>query len=293
MSEEMEEMSDIRQDLERCYQMLEEKKAQEEKAETDSTEEPTAVTEDDEDLQAPAGYKKEFAETFKDLPREWREYLRIREQEIEKGFSDLQLKGGSHKLLQDAYEAKLSELQHKGVNSADDWLKFMLEIDKNLSDNPTVALKKLAEAYNVNFGSATPSATPRSPQQLLSDAMAAELVNNYVSSFRDAVDEKGNQKHPFFGEVNRTMHELISKGIATSLEDAYKTAIWVNISTREKLIAQRSQEALELKSRNAQKSKQAAFAPKSKAVEPEKELSLREELERNYKLLGYPDDDDE
>ncbi len=292
MSEDTEEMSDVRQDLERCYQMLEEKKAQEAKEES-SKEKPADISaEDDEDLQAPAGYKKEFAETFKDLPREWREYLRVREKEIEKGFSDLQPKGGAHKLLQDSYTAKADELQRQGVNSVDEWLNFMLDMDKFLSRNPTEALKTLAGVYNVSFGSVSPSNARRSPQQLLSDAMAAEVVKSHVSFFRDAVDEKGNKKHPFFGEVNHTIHELLSKGIATSLEEAYKTAVWVNNSTREKLIAQRAQEALELKSRNAQKAKDAAFAPKSKAVEPERELSLREELERNYKLLGYPDDDE-
>ena len=51
------------------------------------------------------------------------------------------------------------------------------------------------------------------------------------------------------------MCSLIQSGMAKDLDTAYDTAVWLNRTTRDKLIAKRSQEALELKSKNAQKSK--------------------------------------
>lgn len=288
------EMSDIRKDLEHFAQLAEEKAAKEEtEASSDTTADNREENDDavvDEYLTAPKSYKKELADTFKNLPLEWRRYLHAREQEIDKGFSDLHNRAGSYKWLDDIYSSRLGELQKYGVKSSDDWINNMVKIDTLLSQNPAGAIKMLADSYGVNIEPALSTAASRMPQQTLTDILAGQVVAKKVEAFVNEIDEQGNKKHPFYGEVVRDMFDLLHKGVVKDLDEAYEAAVWFNSSTRNKLLAQKSQEALELKSKNAQKSKEAAFSLKGKAAPSAKDLTLREELEMRFAALAGDDD---
>ena len=120
----------------------------------------------------------------------------------------------------------------------------------------------------------------------MSEIISKQLVDKELNDFIEELDECGSLKHPFFKDVVKDMHNLILKGVAKDLNSAYETAIWLNSSTRNKLIEKRTKDALEIKSKNAQKSRDAGFAPKGKAPEHKKDLSLREELEMRFAELG-------
>lgn len=238
----------------------------------------------DEYSDAPKSYEQEIAKTFCELPLAWRRYLHAREDEVDKSFSDLRERAVMHKWIDEIYASRSDELQKDGIKCSDDWLKKMVEIDNLLSKNPADTIKMLAVSYGVKDGQNLSDKAKK--QSDLSNIISKQLVDKQLSDFVGEIDELGSLKHPYFKDVIKDMYELISKGVAKDLPEAYETAVWLNSSTRNKLIEKRTKEALEIKSKDAQKSKEASFSPKGKAPEDKKDLSLREELEMRFAELG-------
>ena len=241
---------------------------------------------EEEYLEAPKSYKEEIAKTFKTLPYEWRRYLHVREDEVEKSFSDLHQRVLLHKWIDEIYDSRSDEMQKDGIKCADDWLKKMVEIDTMLSKNPVDTIKMLAISYGVEDSQELPSKAKTYSQSNASEFISKQLIDKQLDDFVSELDDCGALKHPYFKEVIKDMYDLLSKGIAKDLSEAYETAVWLNSSTRSKLIEKRTKDALEIKSKDAQKSKEAAFSPKGKAPLNKKDLSLREELEMRFAELG-------
>ncbi len=242
------------------------------------------VDEKDEYLEAPKSYEEEIAKTFCKLPFDWRCYLHTREKEVDKGFSDLRERALLYKWLDDIYTTRSDELQKDGINSSDDWLKKMVEIDTMLSKNPTDTINMLAVSYGIDNSQKLPYSAKT--EEKMSEFISKQLIEKQLNDFIGEIDDNGGLKHPFFYEVIKDMHDLISKNIVKDLPQAYETAVWLNSSTRNKLIEKRVKEALAIKSKDAQKSKEAGFSPKGKAPELKRDLSLREELEMRFAELG-------
>ena len=261
-------------------------------SETDFSEETTPEKETFEAYAAaPASYQKEFAETFGELPDKWRKYLHAREDEIDKGFKELNDRIGAAKSFDEAYARRAEILKSYGVNSKEEWINNLIHVDELLSVRPQEAIKLLAETYHV--GSLPENSVAAGDKtSSLKKALDQHLVQAYVDEFISARNDHGEATHPYFKEVVKDMCSLIQSGMAKDLDTAYETAVWLNRTTRDKLIAKRSQEALELKSKNAQKSKEASFAPKGKAELNTKDLSLREEIEMRYAALFGNEEDD-
>lgn len=244
------------------------------------------ISEIDEFLEAPKSYEEEIAKTFCELPFDWRRYLHAREQEVDKSFGELRERALIHKWIDEIYDSRSDELQKDGIKSSDDWLKKMVEIDAMLTKNPADTIKMLAVSYGIKDGQYLPDSAKQTAQSNMSEFISKQLVDKQVNDFVSEIDDCGTLKHPYFKEVIKDMHDLISKGVAKDLSDAYETAVWLNSSTRNKLIEKRTKEALEIKSKDAQKSKEAGFSPKGKAPSDKKDLSLREELEMRFAELG-------
>ena len=240
----------------------------------------------DEYLEAPKSYEEEIAKTFCELPFSWRRYLHAREQEVDKGFSDLRERALMHKWIDEIYASRSDELQKDGIKCSDDWLKKMVEIDAMLTKNPADTIKMLAVSYGVGDGQKLPEAANSPHQSSVSEFISKQLINKQLNDFESEIDDCGVLKHPYFKDVIKDMYELISKGVAKDLADAYDTAVWLNSTTRNKLIEKRTNDVLKIKSKDAQKSKEAGFSPKGKAPANKKDLSLREELEMRFAELG-------
>ena len=274
-------MSETKEELQHRIQSVDEEIKTEEQEVKESLDE---AEDTDEYTKAPKSYEEEIAKTFCELPLDWRKYLHAREEEVDKGFSDLRERALMHKWIDEIYASRSDELQKNGVKTSDEWLKKMVEIDAMLSQNPADTINMLAVSYGVGNNQKTPQSVKS--QVNLSEALSKQLVDKQLNDFVSEVDEGGSLKHPFFKEVVKDMYGLISKGLAKDLLDAYETAVWLNSATRNKLIEKRTKEALQIKSKNAQKSKEAGFYPKGKAPEIKKDLSLREELEMRFAELG-------
>jgi len=281
-------MSEIREELEYFARLAEEKEATEQNTADNEIKAPSqdgALIEEDPYLEAPQGFDKELAETFKDLPLNWRRYLHVREQELDKGFSNLRDRTGDYKWIDDIYRSRSTELQKNGVLSSQDWLKNIIKIDEMLEKDPQGTISMLADSYNIKINQHQSPMVSTHRSRGISDIMEEQLVAKQLSDFIGEVNDKGTLKHPYYKDVIQDMHDLLSRGIVNNLSDAYETAVWSNRLTRDKLIAERTKETLELKSKDAQKSKDASFAPKGKAVPETKDLTLREELEMRFAEL--------
>ena len=98
-----------------------------------------------------------------------------------------------------------------------------------------------------------------------------------IQAFGSQKDESGHLLHPYFDAVFKQMQALLQNGLASSIEDAYKQAVWLNADVRKELIAKQ----IDSDAAEAQKAQKAAFSPKGKAKAPERPLTLREEIEKN------------
>lgn len=278
-------MSEIREELEHFAKLAEEQAVKEEaKSQTETSENNDKKdSSEEENIKAPKGYSKEFAENFAKLPKEWREYLSAREEEIDKGFSNLRSRNEIDKHLEDVYAKRIGELQKYGIRTQDEWLKNLVRMDEMLSSRPLEAMNMLAEMYNIRFSPAPASAMGNNQDK--NNPLQALLLKKEIDDFAAAVNEKGEKEHPFFHEVVREMSDLLSGGLVQNIREAYEQAVWFNPSTRSKLLAKRTQDTLELKSKDAKKAKETAFTVNGKTVPDTKDLTLREELEMRFAAL--------
>jgi hypothetical protein len=290
-------MSDLRDELEQGFSSVE---TQSETPNiSDNVEEQpvspeTAAT--DEWMDAPKSYTKEYQDTFKTLSPDWRKYLIEREKQVERGFSEKNNRIESYKWADNAFNSRQERMAKLGFQKAQDYIEHMTAIDDALELNPAETIKALANAYGVNFGETTNSdtevqrqiATMQQEMQSYRDFIKNQQqmqANNEFNAFINAKDEAGNPKHPYFEEVKADMSNLLAQGRARNFEEAYNAAIWTNEAVRQKLIEESVKQQLNSKVEAAKVAKDAGFSPKSKAQEEVRELSLREELEAQFKEI--------
>ena len=104
-----------------------------------------------------------------------------------------------------------------------------------------------------------------------------------VERFVNAADEAGNLKHPFYQNVKDEMKRILKSGAANDLQEAYAKAVWATPETRDKMIEDRIDAILEEKIEAVKRAKDASLLANSKAAQKPKELSLREELEAQFR----------
>lgn len=283
-------MSELRDELEKQFASVE--------TQSDFTEDGTeeqqgeVVANTDEWLDAPKSYTKEYQDTFKTLPQDWRKYLIEREKQVERGFSDFGNKVNAYKFYDDAFNSRQERLKKAGINSSKDYFNLWTRIDDGLSTDPRATIKALSDAYNITEEPTNEiEGKLRSLQQTVEAQQAyfveqqRQAANKQVDDFANAKDESGNAKHKYFEEVRADMAKLIQSGFCDDLESAYNHCIWANENVRNQLMAEQSKSKLQGKMLETEKAKQAGFNPKSKTVAPERELSLREEVEKLFENL--------
>lgn len=290
-------MSDLRDELEQGFSSAEQQS--ETQTISDNVEEQPVSQEPaviDEWMDAPKSYTKEYQDTFKTLSPDWRKYLIEREKQVERGFSEKNNRIESYKWADNAFNSRQERMAKLGFQKAQDYIEHMTAIDDALELNPAETIKALANAYGVNFGETTNSdtevqrqiATMQQEMQSYRDFIKNQQqmqANNEFNAFINAKDEAGNPKHPYFEEVKADMSNLLAQGRARNFEEAYNTAIWANEAVRQKLIEESVKQQLNSKVEAAKVAKDAGFSPKSKAQEEVRELSLREELEAQFKEI--------
>ena len=286
-------MNDIRKELERNLKAsaaVQTEQSPEGASET-AVAEPQETIVEETVVIAPKSYRKQFADEFKNLSPEWQNFLLERERQIEKGFSEINNKVNSYKVLEELFKQNYKRLS-PCFEKAKDWLEGLAKVDAEMDKNPLRTIKAIADYYGIkiefpNHRNIRANSEIVERLEQLEHGFSA-LQNHFrkeksarfaeqIESFGKQCDENGCLLHPFYAEVKEQIAEMLAKGYVSSFDEAYAKAVWLNPNTREKLISKQ----IEAKAHQAQKAQEAAFAPKGKAVAPAKVLSLREELEKN------------
>lgn len=288
-------MSELRDELE---QQLASVEKQSETQQVNGAEEQIQPTpaEVDEYLDAPAAYAKEWKEKFKELPLDARKQIINREKQVEKGFSDLGNKLNGYKFIDDAFNSRAERLKKMGITTPKQYANFLALLDDGLFYNPAEIQKEIGQIYgwennvapqNGNADELTYRVNAQERQlQRLNQMFQESLMQREVASFLSAKDAAGNPKYPYYNEVRERMGVLMDSGACRTLEEAYNQCVWSDENVRKKLIEAQTKADLDAKAQAAEKAKQAGFTPQSKAVAPERELTLREELAKTYDELG-------
>lgn len=249
------------------------------------TETVTAIT-------APSGYTEEFASAFKDLPQEWQIFLCEREAENKEQIAKNQAKIDAYNVLETLFGARRDRLAAKGVETVSQWLEGLAWLDEAMDENPANTLAAVAAVYGVDLRSSQQAQSALSPaimarvcklERSYNDLTSylREMQNrnfdNTLNAFGRQTDREGNLLHPHFEDVKQSICDLLKSGAIADIEEAYKSALWLNPAVRQELMQQHIDSA----AKAAEQSKKAVFGLKGKAEKPERELTLRETIAKN------------
>lgn len=288
-------MTELRQQLEDAWTSAENSQSSEPTNETVATSEgnDTATAEPATVISAPNSYSKEAKDWFNTLPHENQKYLAEREKQFEQGLSRAR---NQYNWVDKVYNDRKDALLAQGYQNPQDYINDLVLISDALNKDPTATIELLKQNYNIGAAqNQNESALQRqiqtlsqmvSKQQSFLQQQENERVKNEYDAFINAKDENGNLKHAYFDDVKEEMAKLFNAGLATNFEDAYNRAIWSVESVRNKIIADKTKSELANKVTVANKAKTAAFDPSSKNDGTPKELSLREEIEKNLAIYG-------
>lgn len=287
-------MSDIRDELEKNFASADRQSDVQKGELKDSNEILENNAHDKKLYAAPKSYTKQFQENFQSLSPEWQEYLSSREMQIQKGFSDISNKLNAYKWADKLFADRQERLNASGFEKPQAYFEQLVAADDALWQNPKKAIAELEEIYGVQNEN-------DNKEKIASDALLSKLWENLalaqkdfndrrqnaaffdVKRFAEAVGEDGNLSHPFYEIVKGEMQKALKSGSAQSLEDAYAQAVWAKPETRNQLLQDKINQVLEQKINAAQTAKEAALLANSKTTEKPKELTLREELEAQFR----------
>lgn len=169
---------------------------------------------------------------------------------------------------------------------------------EQLDVDPTVAALQQENATLKQQLGATATQQQQFEQRYQADQSAAQRARDEadVAEFRNATNEDGAPKHPYFDEVRSDMGRMISAELAPDLETAYDRAVRMNPTTYAKL--QAADNAATERKRDQDRREKAAAAQRagasitgaSSAPAGETKLSpgasVREHLEAQFAAAG-------
>lgn len=284
-------MNDLRKEIERQFKAF----GLSEPDEKATGEDSSAVSNNEKKsgfIAAPADFEPEYAAAFSELSPKWQKYLSKREEKLKAERQELSAKIGlldSLKNLDGEFQKRKTE---NNIHSLREWLEGLAYIDEQMHSRPVETLNAIAQVFKVK------AQFSETPQTEISDRILKRLSDldlsfhslrdylqqseqrsfySQIQAFGSQKDESGHLLHPYFDAVFKQMQALLQNGLASSIEDAYKQAVWLNADVRKELIAKQ----IDSDAAEAQKAQKAAFSPKGKAKAPERPLTLREEIEKN------------
>lgn len=284
---------DLREDIEEAYASVETQSNETSKTVALSEENNEALLKPTDVINAPNSYKQEYKDSFKTLPLKWQEYLITREKEVEQGLSRAR---NNYNWVEKAFHDRKDTLSAQGYHNAEEYFKRLINVADALEQNPTAALNDLKSVYGVSEKNIplqeqlTDLKNQLSEQKRILERRDYDRAQQELVSFLNAKDDSGRLKHIYFDDVKNEMRALLQAGLATNYDDAYNQSIWRVENVRNDLLKNAAQAEIERREYEAQKAKEAGFNPMSKADATPKVLSLREEIERNYDLLGEYND---
>jgi hypothetical protein len=249
---------------------------QEEKPDV-AQEAPKEATEERQEVKEPernpfAAWKKPAQEALRALPPETQQYIVEREQQFHKGIQQYKEDAQRGRSLGNAVAPHLEYLQQLQV-SPEDAISKLISVEKTLrtSDPQTKAREfvRLAHDYGIDLNSLT--SVPFDPyhhqleQRLAAQQAALEQITQSRQMAEEAqlgqTIEQFAQTHEHFDDVRETMADLLDKGFASDLNDAYAKAVRLNDDVFSRVSQQPTQQVNPI-----QRANEAAKAAKASAV---------------------------
>lgn len=186
-----------------------------------------------------ASWKKEAQSTLSQLPPETQRMIQEREEQFHKGIEQYKSDAQYGRTLGRALSPHMEYLNQIGV-TPDVAIDKLIQAEKMLrtSDYNTRvnAFMKLAHDYGIDANSLTN--VPFDPykyqleQQLASQQAMLQQIQQSRQTAEEAqlgqTIEQFAQQHEYFDEVRETMADLLDKGLASNLNDAYSKAVRLN-----------------------------------------------------------------
>jgi hypothetical protein len=190
-------------------------------------------------------------------------------------------------------------LNKEDFSSLREWFSYLAKVEEALSTNPEKVLSELARVYGVSSfsqGECSLAAKQDAYRQKAAEAYAQRMrslqryrqANDILDSFMSKCDERGDSCCPYFQNVRKNMADLLERGLAENLEEAYEKASWLNEQTRKELLRHETDKALKQKAQEVRKAKEAALFIKGGAENDVdfNNLSTREMLELQFQNIN-------
>ena len=219
-----------------------------------------------------AAWKKPAQEALRALPPETQQYIVEREQQFHKGIQQYKEDAQKGRSLGNAIAPHLEYLQQLQV-APEVAISKLIAVEKTLrtSDPQTKAKEfvRLAHDYGIDLNSLT--SVPFDPyhhqleQRLAQQQAALEQITQSRQMAEQAqlgqTIEQFAQSHEHFDDVRETMADLLDKGFASDLNDAYAKAVRLNDDVFSRVSQQPTQQINPILRAN-----EAAKAAKASAV---------------------------
>jgi hypothetical protein len=219
-----------------------------------------------------AAWKKPAQEALRALPPETQQYIVEREQQFHKGIQQYKEDAQKGRSLGNAIAPHLEYLQQLQV-APEVAISKLIAVEKTLrtSDPQTKAKEfvRLAHDYGIDLNSLT--SVPFDPyhhqleQRLAQQQAALEQITQSRQMAEEAqlgqTIEQFAQTHEHFDDVRETMADLLDKGFASDLNDAYAKAVRLNDDVFSRVSQQPTQQINPILRAN-----EAAKAAKASAV---------------------------
>lgn len=231
---------------------------------------PEASAQEDQPKRNPfASWKKEAKSVLSALPPETQKYIIDRESQFHKGiqqYKDDAVQGRSFKAVVAPHAEYLQQLNVTPEQA----FNGLIEAEKKLR-NPetrTQAFLRLAHDYGVDINSLTQTPFDPYKYQLEQQLSQQQAMLNQLSQSRQMAEEaqlgqtieQFAQQHEYFDEVRETMADLLDKGLASDLNDAYAKAVRLNDDVFGRL------QQSTMQNTQVQRANEAAKAAKASAV---------------------------
>jgi len=219
-----------------------------------------------------AAWKKPAQEALSQLPPETQQYIVEREQQFHKGIQQYKEDAQKGRSLGNALAPHMEYLNQLQV-APEVAINKLIETERKLrtSDPQTKAKEfvRLAHDYGIDINSLT--SVPFDPyhhnleQQLAQQQQQLAQLSQSRQMAEEAqlgqTIEQFAQSHEHFDEVRETMADLLDKGFATDLNDAYAKAVRLNDDLLSRVSSQPTQQTNPI-----QRANDAAKAAKASAV---------------------------
>ena len=205
---------------------------------------------------APRTWRPEAAAHWNELPPQVQAEIQKREQDIFNGLNQYKQFANIGQRALQAVKDVLPVLQQQGQDPYA-FMRDMCEVHRLLSAGTPEQKARAFTALALHYGVATDQNGATSPLPDQMEMMRQQIANLTNFQARSMQQQQFAQKQycsqqieamaadkenaPYFDEAVPMMTELISKGLAKDLKEAYNNAIWLVPSIRAKLQANTSQ----------------------------------------------------